>query len=169
MRTGFILQEALTRYNLNAVPSWSSLYGTHLMRGEGPETAEDAIRNIEWTSVIGDCWRIPHDNRVNFSFRAPLSDIATAVRVRNFLSNLHRQEHSDRPKGEHFNVWDWFDTGLSAYWFPGKRTSTMTLVAPGWSPRSKLEDDNLIPLSTMIAPWRRIMYAGFDLHLNEAN
>jgi hypothetical protein len=158
MRTGFILQEALTRYNLNAVPSWSSSYGTHVMRGEGPETVVDAQRNIVWTSVIGDCWRIPHDNRINFSFRGPDSDFGAIVRVRNFVSGFHRQEHSDAPKGEHFNVWDWFDTGISAYWYPGKIVAAAPLASPTWSPQFKEGYGNGYPLSSMIAPWRRIMY-----------
>ena len=160
MRMGFILQEALTRYNLNAVPSWSSGYGTHVMRGEGPETIVDALRNIEWTSIIGDCWRIPHDNRINFTFRGPDSDFGAVVRVRNFVSGFHRQEHSDSPKGEHFNVWDWFDTGISAYWYPGKIMAAASLASPTWSPNSKEGYGNCYPLSTMIAPWRRIMYVG---------
>jgi hypothetical protein len=157
VRTGFILQEALARYSLNAVPSWSCLYGTHLLRGEGPETVEDALRNIEWTSVVGDCWKIPYDNRINLCFRAPMADIAAVVRVRNFVSHFHRPEFSDSPKGEHFNVWDWFDTGLSAYWYPGRRTPPLPLDAPSSPPDSILEPGTSYPLSTMIAPWRRIM------------
>jgi len=79
LRTGFILEEALTRYNLNAIPAWSPFYGTHLMHGEGPETAEDAIRSTEWTSVVGECWKIPHDNRINFCFRAGMSDLDSVL------------------------------------------------------------------------------------------
>jgi hypothetical protein len=49
------------------------------MHGEGPETAEDAIRSTEWTSVVGECWKIPHDNRINFCFRAGMSDLDSVL------------------------------------------------------------------------------------------
>jgi hypothetical protein len=159
----FILTEALRRYNLNAVPSWSCLYGTHSMRGDGPETPEEVNRNTEWTSLIGDLWKIPHDNRINFCFRASTSDFANTVRVRNFVSHFHRLDSSDAPKGEYFNVWDWFDTGISTYWCPGKKTSEdgtfgSPLKSRNWSPEGESTSDSLYPLSTTIAPWRRMMY-----------
>jgi hypothetical protein len=156
LRTGFILQEAVTRYNLNAIPAWSPFYGTHLTGGEGPETADDAIRNGEWSSIVGDCWRIPHDNRINFCFRAGMSDSDCVVRVRNFVSHFHRPAR-DAPKGEFFNVWDWFDMGLSAYWYPGKTGSTTPLRFPNWLAGGKTQTGESFPLSTMVAPWRRVM------------
>ncbi len=61
LRTGLILQEALTRYNLDSIPAWSPFYGTHLLHGEGPETSEDSIRNSEWAAAIGEFWKIPHE------------------------------------------------------------------------------------------------------------
>ncbi|KAN0108226.1 hypothetical protein V8E51_007968 [Hyaloscypha variabilis] len=155
LRTGFILQEALARYNLNAVPAWSPYYGTHLMHGEGPETAEDAIRNSEWTAVLGQCWKIPHDNRINFCFRAGMSGPESVSRVQKFLSDYHRPV-SYLPKGDIFNVWDWFDTGLSAYWYPGMPASTAPLRLPRWLAGCTSNSDPF-PLSTMVAPWRRMI------------
>ena len=157
LRPNIILKEALTRYNLNAVPSWSCLYGTHLMRGEAPETVEDSRRNIEWTSVVGDCWKIPYDSRVILCFRAPMDDITAVVRVRNFLSHFHKAGLANHRKGENFNVWDWFDTGISAYWYPGKGSPTLPVESSGWSSNNMSQPVNSYPLSTMVAPWRRIM------------
>lgn len=157
LRTGCILQEALTRYNLNAVPGWSPFYGTHMLRGEGPETAEDAIRNSEWTKVIGQCWKIPHDNRINFCFRTGMSGPESVLRVQKFLSHFHKPAPNAQ-RGEFLNVWDWFDTGLSAYWYPGKQASTMPLRFPNWLAESNSKMSNSFPLSTMVAPWRRVMY-----------
>ncbi|KAE9377870.1 hypothetical protein N431DRAFT_399020 [Stipitochalara longipes BDJ] len=156
LRTGFILQEGLTRYNLNAVPAWSPFYGTHLMQGEGPETAEDAIRNSEWTAVLGHCWRIPHDNRINFCFRTGMSGPESVSRVQKFLSDYHRPVPY-LPKGDIFNVWDWFDTGLSAYWYPGMQASTTPLRFPHWLAGGSSKDSDQFPLSTMVAPWRRVI------------
>ena len=163
MRTGFILREALRRYNVNAVPSWSCFHGTHSMPRKGPETPEEINRNIEWTSVIGELWRIPCDNRINFCFGASASDFADVVRVRNFVSHFHRLDSFDAPKGEYFNVWDWFDTGLSTYWYPGKKSSEedtfgRPLKSRNWSSERESTRDSSPPLSSMVAPWRRIMY-----------
>ena len=126
------------------------------MQGEGPETAEEAIRNSEWTAVIGHCWRIPHDNRINFCFRPGMSGPESVSRVDKFLSDYHRPV-AYLPKGDIFNVWDWFDTGLSAYWYPGMQASTAPLRFPRWLPRSSPKSSDPFPLSTMVAPWRRVM------------
>ena len=125
LRTGIILQEALTRYNHNAVPFWSSLYGTYLMPGPGVEYPEEVTRNIEWPTIISDFCKIPHDNRLNLCFRAPMGDIAAMMRVRNFMSHFHKQDHLDSLKGDFFNIWDWFDTRLSAYWYLGRKESAI--------------------------------------------
>jgi hypothetical protein len=158
LRTGSILQEALTRYNLNTVPFWSCLYGTHLMPGPGSESPEEVLRNIEWASIIGDFCKIPHDNRLNLCFRAPMDDIAVMVRVRNFMSHFHKPEHHGSPKGEYFNIWDWFDTGLSAYWYPGRKEPVVQLGSFGSALGSNSCNTNLYRLSSMIAPWRRMVY-----------
>lgn len=156
LRTGRILYEALVRYNLNAVPSWSCLYGTHLMRGQGPETMDDSLRNIEWTSIVGECWKIPYDNRIDLCFRAPMDDNMAVLRVRNFMSYFHKPGIAHQ-KGEHFNVWDWFDTGISAYWYPGKSSPTLPIESSGWSLHVETEGAESYLVSTMVAPWRRIM------------
>lgn len=166
MRTGKILQEALSRYNLNAVPYWSCLYGVYIMRGEEPENYEDAVRNLEWTSIVGECWKIPHDGRVNFCFQASMADYTTIVRVRNFVYHFHRSERSDAPKGERFNVWDWFDTGISTYWYPGKRTPTIPLEAAHMGTQTTKRGNNEFPMSKMIAPWRRMMYVNPQICMN---
>jgi hypothetical protein len=117
-------------------------------------------REIEWTSLVGDFWKIPHDNRLNFCFRAPPpDDEETLVHVRNFLYHFHRQEYSRFPNGKVFHVWDWFDTGLSAYWHPGRKPSELPTDALKWS-TGDLEKrySNSFHLSNMIAPWRRIMF-----------
>jgi hypothetical protein len=158
LRTGFILQEALTRYNLDSIPAWSPFYGTHLLHGEGPETAEDSIRNSEWAAAIGEFWKIPHDNRINFCFRAGMSGPASVLRVRNFVCKFHNSSAPNSPKGEFFNIWDWFDTGLSAYWYPGKTTAVLPMRFPSWLAGSSSKHANSFPLSTMVAPWRRVMW-----------
>lgn len=157
LRTGSILKEALTRYNLNAVPFWSSLYGTHLTPSPGVESPEEVTRNIEWATIIGGFCKIPHDNRLNLCFRAPMDDIATMVRVRNFMSHFHKQDHSGSPKGEYFNIWDWFDTGLSAYWYPGRKESAIHLRSFGLAEEKNSSSATLYRLPNMIAPWRRVM------------
>jgi hypothetical protein len=159
-RTKTILHEALRRYKSDLVPSWSTLYGTNLARGELIEDQETISHALEWTSITGHCWKIPNDNRVSFCFLAPLSDEKTLVQVRKFLFDYHNSDSNGPPKGENFNIWDWFDTGISAYWFPGKRTPSMPFEALR---TSKLETSSLSPssipqISPLIAPWRRIMY-----------
>jgi hypothetical protein len=115
------------------------------MHGEGPETAEDAIRNSEWAEIVGGCYHIPHDNRINFCFRAGISGPESVIRVRKFVSNFHRSA-PDAPKGEFFNVWDWFDTGLSVYWYPGKKSSTIPLQFPNWLAENNSKNRNSFPL-----------------------
>jgi hypothetical protein len=159
-RTKTILHEALRRYKSDLVPSWSTLYGTNLARGELIEDQEAISHALEWTSITGHCWKIPNDNRVSFCFLAPLSDEKTLVQVRKFLFDYHKSDSNGPPKGENFNIWDWFGTGISAYWFPGKRTPSMPFEALR---TSKLETSSLSPssipqISPLIAPWRRIMY-----------
>jgi hypothetical protein len=158
-RNGPILHEALRRYKVDAVPSWSTLYGANLAREEIREDSHTIERDSEWTSIMGNCWKIPNDNRVSFCFLAPWSDPNTLVQVRNFLFHFHKSHRKGLPKGENFNVWDWFDTGISAYWFPGKRTLSMPQQA---SSGPVVETDSLHPnntthISPLIAPWRRIM------------
>jgi hypothetical protein len=60
------------------------------MRGGGFETAEAAMRNSEWAAVIGECWKIPYDNRINFCFRAGMSGPKSVLRVQKFLSHFHK-------------------------------------------------------------------------------
>jgi hypothetical protein len=158
-RESSILREALARYLSDDVPQWSTLYGTHVPQERRLETPEDAARRSEWVSLAGECWRIPHDNRVNLCFLAPLTDIITPVRVRNFLIHFHRPQEPGIPKGEFFNVWDWFDTGISAYWYPGKRASDVARERVELSLAKNISDRNdPVHLSSLVAPWRRIMY-----------
>jgi len=158
---GPILQEALRRYNLDAVPPWSTLYGTYLAREETSLDPESIARDSEWTSIIGNCWKIPNDNRVSFCFLAPASDPKTLVQIRNFLFHFHKSDTQRLSRGENFNVWDWFDTGFSAYWFPGKTTSSMPQVPSILSDQKasflNWRPDNRPVISHLIAPWRRIM------------
>lgn len=163
LRNGPILCEALKRYCLDSVPSWSTLYGANLGREVAIEDPEKIARDIEWTSITGDCWKIPNDNRITFCFLAPSSDPKTLVRVRNFLFHFHKSENKGPPKGENFNVWDWFDTGISAYWFPGTRTPRMphealATLMKGMDARSLPPwPSNTTQISHLVAPWRRII------------
>jgi hypothetical protein len=158
-RIGPILHEALKRYRLNAVPAWSTLYGANLPREEGPESPDEVARKFEWTSITGNCWKIPQDNRVTLSFLGYISDAATLVQVRNFLLHFHKPGASGRPKGDNFNVWDWFDTGISAYWFPGSKTPGLPEDALNGSKdeTASVGQSNSTHISHLIAPWRRIM------------
>ncbi|KAF4633530.1 hypothetical protein G7Y89_g4589 [Cudoniella acicularis] len=160
MRLGSILQEAITRYNSDAVPSWSSQYGERVikLRGEGPDTAEDSFRNARWTKIVGECWKIPHDNRINLCFRTDSVNHRTLVRVRNFIMNFHKLDYPDSPRGEYFHVWDWFDSGISAYWCPGTKSTTTPLRNLSGIGGEQWEQLNsATALSIMIAPWRRII------------
>jgi hypothetical protein len=159
-RLGPVLQEGLKRYKSNAVPYWSTLYGTHLSDEEHLDTPEEAIRKSEWTSITGGCWRIPHDNRVTFCFLAPLSDSTILIKVRNFLLHFHRPEESEMQRGSCFNVWDWFDTGISAYWCPGSKTPELTQKNINISSVGECGGscENAATISPLVAPWRRIMY-----------
>jgi len=157
-RTGPILHEALRRYRSDAVPSWNTLYGTNLAR-KAISDPEALAWDIEWTSITGDCWKIPNDNRVSFCFLAAGSETKQLFQVRNFLFHFHKHQDSGRLNGEHFNVWDWFDTGISAYWFPGKRTPSLPPATAEGSvtATSFLPSSNITQLSHLVAPWRRIM------------
>ena len=152
-----ILDEALRRYKADSVPSWSTLYDTSVTREEFIEDLEVVARNGEWTSITGDCWKIPNDNRVSFCF-PPWSDPKTLIQVRSFLLHFHKPEGGGHPKGENFNIWDWFDTGISAYWFPGKRTpSKLHRDSTDMDEASSLPRHATTPISHLVAPWRRIM------------
>ncbi|RFU27353.1 hypothetical protein B7463_g8978, partial [Scytalidium lignicola] len=161
-RTGPILSEALRRYSLDVVPSWSCLYGTHSMPSSQSQTSEELTRNAEWTSTVRELWKIPHDNRIGFCFRSPACEPIDVDRVRNFVSHLHILKSSNDPKGQYFNVWDWFDTGLSAYWYPGIAVSEQqiygSLLKSSDRPSEiQSAEANSYRLSPMIAPWRRMI------------
>lgn len=157
-RTQTILHEALRRYRADSVPSWSTLYGTNVAREEFVEDLEIIARDGEWTSITGDCWKIPNDNRVSFCF-PPWVDPKTLIQVRNFLLHYHKPKGNGHPKGENFNIWDWFDTGISAYWFPGKRISSMPQGdSADIEGASALLGAPTPQISHLVAPWRRIMY-----------
>lgn len=155
IRNGPMLQEALKRYQSNSVPFWSTLYGANLASEETRGDVEAFIRADEWTSITGIIWKIPNDNRVSFCFLAPWSDPQTLVQVRNFLFHFHKSERNV----ENFNIWDWFDTGISSYWFPGKTTPSMPhaakIASETGDKSSHLRTSH--ELSHLIAPWRRIM------------
>ncbi|CZR54582.1 uncharacterized protein PAC_04466 [Phialocephala subalpina] len=161
LRNGPLLHEALKRYKLDLVPSWSTLYGANLAREEVIEDPEAIARDLAWTSITGECWKIPNDNRVTFCFLAPGSDTKTLVRVRNFLFHFHKPKSKEVAKGENFNVWDWFDTGISAYWFPGKTTPSMPqealAVLNGEASSLRSWPSNTAQISHLAAPWRRII------------
>lgn len=164
-RLGPLLQEGLKRYKSNAVPYWSTLYGTHLAEEEQVDVPDEikVARKSDWTSITGHCWMVPHDNRVTFCFLAPLSDSTILSKVRNFLLYFHKPEETEMQRGSCFNVWDWFDTGVSAYWCPGCRTPRFTPEVEEGLSKSRLEGvgktgGSSVTLSPLIAPWRRIMY-----------
>lgn len=159
-RTGPVLEEALKRYKLNAVLVWSTLYGANLARPKGTESPAEIARSVEWTTIIGDCWRIPHDNRVTLCFPGLLEDTTSLIQVRNFLSHFHRSRSSSLSKSSNFNIWDWFDTGISAYWFPGQKTSGIPEEVEIGSKIATniLGQSHSDHISPLIAPWRRIMY-----------
>lgn len=159
VRSGPLLDEALRRYKSNEVPYWSTLYGTHLKDEEHPEIPEEAIRSSEWTSLTVDCWKIPHDNRVSFCFLSPVSDPTILIKVQNFLSLFHRPDDSEIRKGKDFHIWDWFDTGVSAYWCPGNEAPEFTQKAAQHltGGKSEIQHSSLTVVSHLVAPWRRIM------------
>lgn len=161
-RLGPLLEESLQRYKSNAVPYWSTLYGTHLADEEHSNSREEEIRTSEWTSVTGEFWRIPHDNRVTFCFLAALCDPTILIKVRNFLLHFHKLEGTTLHKDSCFHVWDWFDSGLSAYWCPGRKMPALPKLTRGVDD-SRMEGvcrSSIHPttLSRLVAPWRRIMY-----------
>ncbi|KAH8807840.1 hypothetical protein F5884DRAFT_900166 [Xylogone sp. PMI_703] len=157
-RAGPLLSEALRRYKLNIVPSWGCLFGTHSMPG-----SHDLTGNVEWsTSMVGELWKIPHDNRMSLCFKSLACDPTDVDRVCNFISLLHVPSFSGDPKGQYFNVWDWFDTGLSAYWYPGIATSEQgiygsLLQSSNRTLESELAKDSWFNPSPMVAPWRRMI------------
>ncbi|KAH7304366.1 hypothetical protein BKA65DRAFT_206366 [Rhexocercosporidium sp. MPI-PUGE-AT-0058] len=159
IRSGPLLEEALRRYKSNSVPYWSTLYGTHLKDEEHPEIPDEVIRNSEWTAITADCWKIPHDNRVSFCFLSPASDPTILIKVRNFLSLFHRPEDTEIMKGKDFNIWDWFDNGISAYWCPGNEAPELSQKAAQQfrGDGSRTDHGNLTTISHLVAPWRRIM------------
>lgn len=149
-----MLNEAFTRYNLDAVPTWSPSYGSHISSGAGPLTAEAARRTLEWGSIIGDCWRIPHDNRIQLCF----ADESAFARVRECLEKWHPPSKIiQAPGGECFNVLDWFDSGDSVYWYPGKKAPNLLVNPWSWDGEQVMQGLDH-QLSTMVAPWRRMMY-----------
>ena len=160
VRSGPLLREALARYDSDAIPHWSTLYGTYLTEAAGPELPEETLRRLDWSNLIGGCWRIPHDNRVGLCFLAsPLHTPVAVARVRNFLSHYHRSHDSSLPKGDYFNIWDWFDTGISAFWYPGKRHADIEHeLSDRRGVLSSLQTDSgAAHVSQLVAPWRRIM------------
>lgn len=165
-RSGPILQEALRRYDSDAVPHWSTLYGTHLTKDPGPALPEDVLFKLDWQRIIGDCWLIPHDNRVGLCFLASrIHGPVVAARIRNFLTHYHRPQDRGIPKGEYFNVWDWFDTGISAFWYPGKQPSDVEREASDRriAQRSIPSGAGMPGISQLVAPWRRIMCVIYEI------
>ena len=63
-------------------------------------------------------------------------------------------------RGSCFNVWDWFDTGISAYWCPGSKTPELTQKNLNISRAEGVSEmsSDLVAISPLVAPWRRIMY-----------
>jgi hypothetical protein len=61
--------------------------------------SEEIIRKSEWTSITGDFWKIPHDNRVTFYFLAPLSDPTNLIKVRTFLLHFRKIEGTTMETG----------------------------------------------------------------------
>jgi len=180
-RTGPLLKEALQRYRTNAVPRWSTIYGGHdgaisPSDGDGIEPLEAAARRVQWEALAGQCWKIPHDNRVGlcFQFAAGESDGDAPARLRRWLHGLHgRQRSRSMAGGRTFHVWDWFDGGLSAYWYPGCEEDVVAgldqrapaiygperrgATASGKSIGRGGEKGQGTDLSPLVAPWRRIM------------
>ena len=161
-RIGPLLHEALQRYRLNAVPQWSAFYGAHLSSDHEHNLGHDEALRSAWESIAGECWQIPHDNRVSLCFLSAPTDPTSLVRVRNFLYHFHDAHPSELPRGKYINVWDWFDTAVSAHWHPHKTAADLEADA---KKRAHAEDalsksgappSNLL-LSPMVAPWRRFI------------
>ena len=164
-RLGLLLEEGLERYRSNAVPYWSTLYGTHLADEGHSNSLEEIIRMSEWTSITGDLWKIPHDNRVTFCFLAPLSDPTILIQVRNFLLHFHKIEGSTMERDSCLHIWDCFDSGLSVHWFPGRRMPNYSPVVNDMRMEGVRETcGNPTTLSRLVAPWRRIMYVCLYCH-----
>ncbi len=243
-RRGAVLREALRRYRTNAVPQWSTFYGTHVslevsasseisaspppapgpngfsfgpshgddfkfdheekhqsVRVQEKEVESEADSRAAWTSLVGECWRIPHDNRVSLCFAgagggagSPPSmgephggggrmgvgseKLAVLARVRNFLFHYHDDKSTGGgrgnyalpppPRGKYVNIWDWFDEGISAYWFPQKSRLDLgadaqrrakieaALAEPGTDSGESVKDV-MARVPPLVAPWRRIM------------
>jgi len=162
-RGGPILREALRRYRTDSVPVWNPLYGAHLISpsqypGHG---FKDQGRRSAWTGLLGECWQIPHDNRVSLCFLSTPTDPTTPSRVRNFLHHFHDAHANESPRGRYFNIWDWFDTGVSSYWYPHKSSSDLDIDT---EKRGRIEDglsgakEETSTLAPMVAPWRRMIH-----------
>jgi hypothetical protein len=95
------------------------------MRGGGFEIAETAMRNSEWAAVIGECGRYRMTTGSTSAF-APMSGPKSVLRVQKFLSHFHKPI-PNALKGQFLNIWDWFGTGFSAYWYPGEQALTIPL------------------------------------------
>ena len=164
-RCGPILREALRRYRTDAVPQWSTFYGAHLSTPPTyPEySLKESERRLAWSSLVGECWQIPHDNRVSLCFlgtNAP-TDPVLLSRVRNFLHYFHDSHANESPRGRYFNVWDWFDSsGFSTYWYPYKVPFDLdTDAQKRRQVESGLPDEKepVAALPAMVAPWRRMI------------
>jgi hypothetical protein len=161
-RIGPVLQEALQRYRLNAVPQWSAFYGAHLSSGPEHNLGHDEALSSAWKSVVGECWQIPHDNRVSLCFLSAPTDPTSLVRVRNFLYHFHDAHPLELPRGKYINVWDWFDTAVSTHWHPHKTAADLEADA-----KKRARAENALPkpsappssllISPMVAPWRRLI------------
>ncbi|KAK3386772.1 hypothetical protein B0H63DRAFT_468360 [Podospora didyma] len=165
-RSGPILREAIKRYNGNSVLHWSTLYGTHVSPWPGIE----APREATWAPLVGNLWRVPHDNRVGLCFVAPLeANTQTPLRVKRSLFQFHNTNTRQVPKGEFLNIWDWFDSGRSRYWHPeqvspvaslGNKASGLLVDEEGGKDEEgRLEDGGggQFRISPLVAPWRRVI------------
>ncbi|KAK0655942.1 hypothetical protein B0T16DRAFT_23449 [Cercophora newfieldiana] len=161
-RTGPILCEALRRYRTDSVPQWSAFYGAHVTSPPQSDGYgfKDQERRSAWNSLIGETWQIPHDNRISLCFLSAPTDPMVPSRVRNFLYHFHDAHANESPRGRYFNIWDWFDSGISAYWYPHKSSSDLDL---DMEKRGRIEDgltgakEETSALAPMVAPWRRMI------------
>lgn len=152
-RLGPLLHEALRRHRLDSVPHWSTFYGAHFTPPTTLPTALHAPQQEQWPPL-------PHDNRVTLHF-LPSS---LSPGVEQFLSTLHADDQPRR--GRFVNVWDWFDGGLSAFWFPGRGVGEW---GRGVEERGRVEGELALALAegkgevvdAMVAPWRRVMCVSF--------
>lgn len=145
-RLGPLLHESLRRYRLDSVPHWSTFYGAHFTP---PVALPAPSQQEQWPPL-------PHDNRVTLHLLPSLPG------VEQFLGTLHADDQPRR--GRFVNVWDWFDGGLSAFWFPGRGAGDW---GRGVEERGRVEGELAAALEgkgegglvvdAMVAPWRRVM------------